>query len=237
MSRRFGGPGSGKVVPVEVAQQLLEQRDRLAAEVQKLRKRCDGLATRADSLEAQGARLRRELEELRQERRELLEERQALLEESEEKIDEEEIETLGVNQRERYEKRIARLNDDLDRLRERQGSEVATARKEERVRLMGGLTEVLDGVDRALDMIDEDNPWRQGLEAIQRQFLSYLRGEGAQSVGETGEKLDPRVHEAVMSVPSEDVEPGHIVEVKRPGLVLEDGTVVRSAQVTVARRP
>ncbi len=234
MSRRYGGPGGQKMVPLEVAQELLEQRDELVAQVQRLRRRCDQLERQSEAMEDTHKRLKEQVAALGEEN-EVWRQR-AEEEERSGKAEEASSEPLGHQQRELYERRLTRLNEDLKRLRNQQGEAVETARTEERRRLLGGLTEVLDGVDRAIDMIDEDSPWRQGLEAIQRQFVAFLKGEGARSVGERGEKLDPRVHEAVMVVESDEVKPGHIVEVKRPGLVLEDGTVVRSAQVVVGKK-
>merc|ERR1711974_44303 len=93
--------------------------------------------------------------------------------------------------------RVASLTNDLNRVRERSGRQIDDARQSERARLMAGLGNVLDSVERALKTADDDNPWRAGLVSIQSQLHAFLRGEGAELTGEIGQAMDPRLHEAV----------------------------------------
>ncbi|MFU8804965.1 MAG: nucleotide exchange factor GrpE, partial [Bradymonadaceae bacterium] len=132
-------------------------------------------------------------------------------------------------------RRIEELGRDLRRLQERSSETVAGARRQERVRLLSGLGDVLDSVERALTLGETESPWRAGLEAIRSQFHAYLRDHGATLTGKVGERLDPHIHQAIAVVDSPAFEAGQIAEVDRHGLELEDGTVVRPALVIVAR--
>ncbi len=231
MSSRYGN--QGKVVPLHVAQELLEQRDRLVAELQATRRK-------NDRLDAELRRLGRDWEVMEDRAAASEEEAQALRREladaksaSPTSADNESDDTKTV---ERLTDRIQKLTDDMERLRRRSSESVEAARREEQIRLLAGLGEVLDSVERALKMGEPRGPWRQGLEAIRSQLYAYLRGEGATITGEIGEKLDPTIHQAIAAVDDADAESGEIVRVDRPGMVLADGeTVVRPAQVVVAK--
>ena len=229
MSSRYDG--RGRVVPLRVARQLLEQRDQLVEQLQKARRERDRLLAEkrrtdgeCEELERQLLSARGELETLR-ERCEEIEE--ASPPEKESKLENEQVESL--------QRQVARLTDDLERVRRRTGDEINDARREERVRLLAGLGAVLDAVDRALAFAVDEDPWRQGLEAIRGQLLAFLRGEGATVVGEVGDEVDPRIHQTTGTVEAGEVERGKVARVDRVGIVLEDGTVARTAQVAVAR--
>jgi molecular chaperone GrpE len=51
-----------------------------------------------------------------------------------------------------------------------------------------------------------------------------------------GEALDPHRHQAMMEIPSDDAEPGTIVQEMQPGYMLKD-RLLRPALVGVARKP
>ncbi len=235
MSSRHNGPNNddGRVVPMRVARQLLEQRDRLVEEVQKARSEIDDLKTEYESeqqrrrqAEQQVDRLRDHVETLREE----LDDFEARFD-----IEDQKPESSDDDEREQLQRRAQRLSDDLRRVRSRTADSVAAARREERIRLLSGLGDVLDAVERAIEMGDAEGPWRQGLEAIRDRFISYLKSEGVELIGRRGEPMDPNLHQAISTVEHGDFDANTIVAVDRPGLVLEDGTVVRPAQVVVAK--
>ena len=82
-------------------------------------------------------------------------------------------------------------------------------------------------------MGSDDTDFYEGVAATQRLFLSALREAGAEPIESIGRPFDPEIHEAVATVPSEDVEPGTIVREVRRGWRLPDG-LLRPAQVVVA---
>jgi len=51
-----------------------------------------------------------------------------------------------------------------------------------------------------------------------------------------GEALDPHKHQAMVELPSEDAEPGTIVEEMQPGYMMKD-RLLRPALVGVAKKP
>jgi molecular chaperone GrpE len=51
-----------------------------------------------------------------------------------------------------------------------------------------------------------------------------------------GQPLDPHKHQAMMEIPSGDVEPGTIIQEMQPGYMIKD-RLLRAAMVGVARKP
>ena len=94
-----------------------------------------------------------------------------------------------------------------------------------------------DDFDRAIDARPEaiaDEPWVEGVTAIDRKLRALLESEGVTRIeAAPGTPFDPREHEAIASVPSTGRADGEIVEEVRRGYRLRD-RVVRPALVAVA---
>lgn len=229
--------GKGRSVPLETAEKIARQRDRLAEEVREQSERIDELKEALAEERRETDRDGATREELR-ERAEAAEERARDLEERLEEmaVDEDASEEGGVSEDEarRLRERIASLRDEVERLRRRAERAADEARRDERIRLLSGLGDALESIERGLSMHPE-GPEREGLEAIYSQLLSFLQREGATLTGEVGEEMDPEYHEAIEVVDAPEAEARTIVDVARRGVVLEDGSVVLPAKVQVAR--
>lgn len=136
------------------------------------------------------------------------------------------------HERAALDKQIGLLLAESKALQERVGEASEQACQEERVRLLRGLGELLDSLERAIQ--HSEGPMREGLLGMEAQFVRFLRDEGVELLGRVGEPLDPWLHQAVDVRESEEVSRGQIVEVLRPGFRLNDGTVLRHAEVVVA---
>ena len=96
---------------------------------------------------------------------------------------------------------------------------------------------VADDFDRAIEArpasIAED-PWFEGIAAIDRKLRLLLESEGVTAIDAApGRPFDPREHEAIANVPGTDRPEGEIVEEIRRGYRLRD-RVIRPALVAVA---
>ena len=96
---------------------------------------------------------------------------------------------------------------------------------------------VADDFDRAIEarpaMIAED-PWFEGIAAIDRKLRLLLESEGVTAIDASpGRPFDPREHEAIVNVPATGRPDGEIVEEVRRGYRLRD-RVIRPALVAVA---
>ena len=96
---------------------------------------------------------------------------------------------------------------------------------------------VADDFDRAIEARPPtvaDDPWFQGIAAIDRKLRLLLDSEGVTPVDASpGRSFDPREHEAIANVPGTDQREGSIVEEIRRGYRLRD-RVIRPALVAVA---
>ena len=96
---------------------------------------------------------------------------------------------------------------------------------------------VADDFDRAIEARPEsiaDDPWFQGIAAIDRKLRLLLDSEGVTTIDASpGRPFDPREHEAIANVPGTDQPEGSIVEEIRRGYRLRD-RVIRPALVAVA---
>lgn len=80
--------------------------------------------------------------------------------------------------------------------------------------------------------------WLEGLGLVQERLLDLLAAEGVYPIETEDETFDPHQHVAVETVPATDgLAPGSIVRELRRGYQREDGTVLRYADVVVARGP
>lgn len=100
---------------------------------------------------------------------------------------------------------------------------------------------VADNLERALQAIPadlrDDDRFKglvTGLEATGRELTSVFERNGISKVKALGEKLDPNRHQAMMEMPTADVEPGTIVQEMQAGYVIRD-RLLRPALVGVAK--
>ena len=140
------------------------------------------------------------------------------------------------------EKQIADLEDswrrtaaELDNLRKRCAKDVVRARDQERVSVAARWLPVLDNLERALEHASS-NPIVEGVRAVHQQALAILADLGyARRDDETGKPFDPAHHEAVSTITDENLVPGTVAHVVRPGYGSDD-EILRPASVVVATR-
>ena len=119
------------------------------------------------------------------------------------------------------------------RLRKEVGKDVERGRRS----LIVSFLEVLDNLDRALDVRADrgDDPFVQGVALVRQQFIATLEGLGVTRVDPMDQVFDPARHEAVSSAPAASADlDGRVIGVVRPGYLMGD-EVLRPAQVAVAR--
>jgi molecular chaperone GrpE len=102
---------------------------------------------------------------------------------------------------------------------------------------------IKDHLDRALAAVAEDlradklaSQFLAGIEATSRELDAVFARQGISRIGSVGEPLDPHRHQAMMEVPSDEAEPGTIVQEMQAGYMMKD-RLLRPALVAVAKRP
>jgi molecular chaperone GrpE len=130
---------------------------------------------------------------------------------------------------------VLRALADFDNYRRRVERDRASAARSGKRDVILSLLEVLDGFDRALHHIgDAPSSVAQGVQAIHRNLLGLLERHGVTQFDSVGETFDPRVHDAIGTVATDEVESGAVAEELQRGYRWED-EVLRPARVRVAR--
>ena len=102
---------------------------------------------------------------------------------------------------------------------------------------------VSDNLTRALDHVPEElregekaQRFITGIEATQRELDKVFAAHGISRIAAMGLPLDPNQHQAMMEVPTDDAEPGTIVQEMQAGYMIRD-RLLRPAMVGVAKKP
>ncbi len=104
--------------------------------------------------------------------------------------------------------------------------------------LIKELLQVLDNLERALehsDSTEESGPIVEGIKLVHKQFLASLEKFGVKSIIATiGEKFDPKLHQAVERIESDEITPGLIISEILRGYMLRD-RLLRPSLVVVSK--
>ena len=118
--------------------------------------------------------------------------------------------------------------------KDRQDAEVYAVSKMSR-----DILSVYDNLQRALDLaediLDEKSlPMIEGLEITKKELLEIFKRNKIEKIEPiSGDKFDPKLHQAMMEAPSDEIEKGHILGVLTVGFMIGD-RLLRASNVTVS---
>ena len=98
------------------------------------------------------------------------------------------------------------------------------------------LARAVQSVPEALREDEKLKGFIAGIEATQRELDKVFGLHGITRIASTGMPLDPNQHQAMIEIPSDDHEPGTIVQEMQPGYMIKD-RLLRPAMVGVAKKP
>lgn len=131
--------------------------------------------------------------------------------------------------------RLARLQAEFDNYRKRAAKENADYRDFAVADAARGLLPVIDNFSLALKNASaKPEDLRKGVELIHKQLQDALQKMNVQKIPAQGEPFDPRVHEAIEVVESNDVPDHHVLEELQPGYRIKE-RLLRPAMVRVAK--
>ena len=101
---------------------------------------------------------------------------------------------------------------------------------------------VADNIRRALEAVpeamSEEDPavkaFLEGIALTERELLSTLERHGIKKLSPLGEKFDHGRHEALFEVPTDEAEPGTVMQVVEEGYIIHD-RLLRAARVGVSK--
>lgn len=132
---------------------------------------------------------------------------------------------------------------DTQNVRRRMEKDIQDARAYAATGFARDILSVADNLARAIDSIPqelrEDDKFKglvAGIEATQREIDKVFGQHGVTRIASMGLPLDPNQHQAMMEIPTNDAEPGTIVQEMQSGYMIKD-RLLRPAMVGVAKKP
>ena len=137
---------------------------------------------------------------------------------------------------------LLRAMADNENLRKRTEREVASAKKYGPFSFVRDLLASIDNLEKAISLIPENKDEMDetlkniliGVDMTGREVASVLERHGISKVNPDGEKFDYNLHQAMFEVPTNEVEPGTVVQVVQLGYLLHD-RLIRPAMVGVSK--
>lgn len=137
--------------------------------------------------------------------------------------------------------RLLRLAAEMENLRRRTERDVADARRYAVSAFAAEILNVGDNLRRAIEAVPEGETRDgalgdvlAGVEMTERELQKALEKHGVQRIEAAGERFDPKLHQAMFKVPSDDAAPGTVVQVLQEGYTIGERTL-RPARVSVAQ--
>ncbi|HZS26733.1 MAG TPA: nucleotide exchange factor GrpE [Candidatus Angelobacter sp.] len=132
--------------------------------------------------------------------------------------------------------RLARLQAEFDNYRKRAAKEKDDFRDFAVSDAARNLLPVLDSFNLAMKNASaRPEDLRKGIELIHKQLQDVLQKLNVQRIPAQGEPFDPRVHEAIEVVESNEVPDHHVLEELQPGYRIRE-RLLRPAMVRVAKK-
>jgi molecular chaperone GrpE len=132
---------------------------------------------------------------------------------------------------------------EIQNVRRRMEREISDARDYASAGFARDMLAIKDHLDRALAAVGDDlradktaTQFLAGIESTVRELDSVFQRHGIQRVKSIGEPLDPHRHQAMMEIPTDEADPGSIVEEMQAGYMMKD-RLLRPALVGVAKKP
>ncbi|MFB6273208.1 MAG: nucleotide exchange factor GrpE [Salinibacter sp.] len=157
----------------------------------------------------------------------------------------EEVEELK-DERDELNDRLLRKAAEFENFQRRMKQEKKRRHRAGKERVIESMLKVMDDFERALDAAEdldeaEDvesayDSLKGGVEMVFRKFRDELQSFGVEPIEAEGEPFDEHLHEAMMRQPTDDAEPGTVLQEIRRGYTMGD-RVLRHSRVVVAAEP
>ncbi|HTB62513.1 MAG TPA: nucleotide exchange factor GrpE [Opitutales bacterium] len=140
----------------------------------------------------------------------------------------------------KYKEQVLRSMADLDNFRRRSARDMEETRRTAAASLIGDLVPALDNLRLGLQSAQQAHPEAlaviDGIKLIADQLRNVLAQHGLKEIDPLGQPFDAKFHESVAQQSSDKVPEGHVLQVFRPGYVLND-RLLRAASVVVSSGP
>ena len=136
---------------------------------------------------------------------------------------------------ENKERQYMSLLADFDNFKKRIERDSQSRIESEKDKLINQLLDVLDNFERAIGSIKENgnDPLVEGILSIYAQLVAILKDYGVQRIDSLGKRFDPRIHEAMAVLETEDFDHNTIIDEMQAGYRIGN-RLLRPSKVQVA---
>jgi molecular chaperone GrpE len=142
-------------------------------------------------------------------------------------------------EKDQIQEQMLRTMADFQNFRKRSQQEQALNRQYATESVVLSLLPVLDNFERTVIAADNGanvDSIVSGVKAVEKQLRYIIEQQGVTRIKSVGEPFDASVHEALGTVPSEELEPDTVVDEIEPGYKMGE-KIIRPARVRVAVKP
>jgi molecular chaperone GrpE len=140
------------------------------------------------------------------------------------------------NEAAKYKELWLRALADYDNFKKRTQKEMERMQLYAGEQLIKDIIPVLDNFERAIDSLEDKNSAiYEGIKLIYNQMKGVLNKYGVEEIEAEGKPFDPQLHEAIMTVETDEYESDTVVEVLRKGYTYHS-KVIRPSLVKVAKK-
>jgi molecular chaperone GrpE len=128
---------------------------------------------------------------------------------------------------------------EFENYKRRTEQELSAFTKYAHEQLIVDLLPILDDFERSLHISKERREFGafyKGIELIYEKFSKLLQSKGVKPIESEGKPFDVDLHNALMQVPKDNVDPSTVIEEVEKGYLYND-KVIRYAKVIVAKEP
>src|SRR5690606_30542790 len=139
------------------------------------------------------------------------------------------------------EKEMLYAKAEVQNVRRRMEKDIQDARTYAATGFARDMLAIADNLERALGAVPEGmredetaKNFLAGIDATKRELEKVFAQHGISRIAAVGMPLDPNQHQAMMEIPSDEAEPGTVVQEMQSGWMIKD-RLLRPAMVGVAR--
>ena len=123
---------------------------------------------------------------------------------------------------------------DMDNMKKRLEKEKMMWQDAANANLLLSILPVIDDMERSLKIEKSGKEFRKGIEMIFKKLNKILSDHGVKVMESVGTPFDVEMHDALMQIEKEGVEPGMVIDEHEKGYFLH-GRVLRHAKVLVSK--